>query len=144
MSTEKYMELAMGQAMEGKTPFGAVIVWHNQVVASAYNTVKQSMDPTAHAEVNAIREACQEVFNNKLEDARLYTTCEPCPMCAAAAFFAGIRDIYYGASIPTISQYLPQIHLRAKEVLLHADNSVEVEQLKDYAKTCEVLLRQYA
>ena len=141
---ENFMDLAIDKAHEGKTPFGAVIVQDKEVLSAVYNTTSQANDPTAHAEVNAIRQACQYIGGSKLQGTVLYTTCEPCPMCAAAAFFAGIQDIYYGASIPTISQYLPQMHLRAKEVLLHADVPVGVEQMKDYAKTCEVLLRQYS
>ena len=141
---ENFMDLAINKAHEGKTPFGAVIVQDKEVLSAVYNTTSQANDPTAHAEVNAIRQACQYIGGSKLQGTVLYTTCAPCPMCTAAAFFAGIQDIYYGASIPTISQYLPQMHLRAKEVLLHADVSVGIEQMKDYAKTCEVLLGQYS
>lgn len=140
---EKYMELALEKAEEGKTPFGAVIVQNGKVLASAYNTVRQSLDPTAHAEINAIRAACKVVSEYKLKDAVLYTTCEPCPMCATAAAFARIGHIYYGASIPTISHYLPQIHIRAEELLQKADMSMFIEQKEEYKKTCEVLLRQF-
>lgn len=139
---EIHMDQALKMAQKGITPFGAVVVYHGEVLASAYNTVKQTMDPTAHAEVNAIREACRKVEADKLPGAELFTTCEPCPMCAAAAFFAGISHIYYGADIPTIARYLPQIHLRATEVVGKADRAMKVIQLgevDDFVK----LLKKY-
>ena len=138
------MQLAIAKAEEGQTPFGAVIVRQGEVLAAVFNTVKPSNDPTAHAEVNAIREACKRISRTKVEGAQLFTTCEPCPMCAAAASFAGLQDIYYGATIPTISQYLPQIHLRAGEVLKQADTAVSVRQMEKYADACEELLRQFS
>lgn len=140
---EKYMTLAVHQAHEGQTPFGAVIVRDGEVLAAVHNTVRRSNDPTAHAEVNAIREACKHAASHKLPGAALYTTCEPCPMCSSAAFFAGIRHIYYGASIPTISRYLPQIHLSAGSLLAQADAKVVVTQQGNEADF-EALLRQYS
>lgn len=135
--------MAVAKAREGSTPFGAVVVQQGQVIAATYNTVKQSVDPTAHAEVNAIREACKQLQSSKLQDAVLYTTCEPCPMCTGAAFFAGISHIFFGADIPTISRYLPQVHLRAAEILKLADRHIEIRQAEDLAEF-EKLLIQYS
>lgn len=80
-------------------PFGAVIVRDGNILAATGNSVATDNDPTAHAEVNAIRVACKAVGAPSLEGATLYASCEPCPMCYAAAFWAGIGRIYYAASI---------------------------------------------
>jgi guanine deaminase len=77
-------------------PFGAVIVRDGRVLAEGWNEVTSSNDPTAHAEVVAIRRACQAVGNFSLAGATLYTSCEPCPMCLASAYWARISRIVYG------------------------------------------------
>lgn len=79
-------------------PFGAVIVREGRIVAEAVNTVTATNDPTAHAEVNAIRAAARALNSFTLTGCRLYTSCQPCPMCLAAAWWARIDGIYYGAS----------------------------------------------
>jgi guanine deaminase len=76
-------------------PFGAVIVRDGKVLAEGWNEVTSSNDPTAHAEVTAIRRACQTVGSFSLEGATLYTSCEPCPMCLASAYWARITRIVY-------------------------------------------------
>jgi guanine deaminase len=82
------------QAGEGG-PFGAVIARHGQVLAEGWNQVTSSNDPTAHAEVVAIRRACRAVDTFALEGAVLYASCEPCPMCLASAYWARISRIVY-------------------------------------------------
>lgn len=77
-------------------PFGAVIVRDGQVLAEGWNEVTSSNDPTAHAEVVAIRRACKAVGSFSLAGATLYTSCEPCPMCLASAYWARISRIVYG------------------------------------------------
>ena len=77
-------------------PFGAVIVRNNEIIARGYNKVLSSNDPTAHAEVDAIRKACQAVGNYQLADCELYTSCEPCPMCLGAIYWARLRKVYFG------------------------------------------------
>ncbi|HMD77888.1 MAG TPA: nucleoside deaminase [Terracidiphilus sp.] len=79
-------------------PFGAVIACDGVIVAEAVNTVTAAHDPTAHAEVNAIRAACQALGAFTLAGCELYASCQPCPMCLAAAYWARIGAIYYGAS----------------------------------------------
>lgn len=83
----------------GQSPFGCAIAIGDQIVSRAHNTVVLSTDITAHAEVNAIRQACTEVGNIFLTDAVVATTCEPCPMCMAALHWARVGTVYYGASI---------------------------------------------
>ena len=78
-------------------PFGAVIVREGRIVGEGVNTVTAAHDPTAHGEVNAIREASKALGAFSLAGCQLYTSCEPCPMCLAAAYWARIDAIYYGA-----------------------------------------------
>ncbi len=80
-------------------PFGAVVVRAGHIVGRGHNTVVDSKDPTAHAEMNAIREASRVLGRFDLSDCELYTTCEPCPMCYAAAYWARIPRIYRGATM---------------------------------------------
>jgi guanine deaminase len=77
-------------------PFGAVIVRDGQVVATGVNLVTSTNDPTAHAEVTAIRNACRELSTFQLDGCTIYTSCEPCPMCLAAIYWARCKAIYYG------------------------------------------------
>ena len=79
-------------------PFGAVVVREGRVVSRAWNRVILENDPTAHAEVNAIREACRLLGRFHLEDCELYTSCEPCPMCLGAIYWAGLPIVYYAAT----------------------------------------------
>ncbi len=79
-------------------PFGAVIVKNGKVIAEGWNRVTSTNDPTAHAEVTAIRNACKELNNFSLEGCEIYTSCEPCPMCLAAIYWARLDKIYYANS----------------------------------------------
>jgi tRNA(Arg) A34 adenosine deaminase TadA len=76
-------------------PFGAVIVKDGKIIAEGWNEVTSALDPTAHAEVTAIRRACQAVGSFSLEGATLYSSCEPCPMCLAATYWARIARLVY-------------------------------------------------
>lgn len=76
-------------------PFGAVIVKDGKIVAEGWNRVTSTNDPTAHAEVSAIREACKNLNTFELDGCEIYTSCEPCPMCLAAIYWARINRIYY-------------------------------------------------
>ncbi len=77
-------------------PFGAVIVRDNRIIGRGCNQVTSSNDPTAHAEITAIRAACKHLKTFRLDDCDLYTSCEPCPMCLAAIYWARIRSVCYG------------------------------------------------
>lgn len=96
---KKFIKMACELASENIDndggPFGAVIVSDGKVVATGCNRVTANNDPTAHAEVNAIRAACRKRKNFKLEDCVIYSSCEPCPMCLSAIYWAGISKIYY-------------------------------------------------
>lgn len=88
--------LANGSVMKGGGPFGAVIVKDGEIIAEGSNSVTIQNDPTAHAEVTAIREACRRLGTFHLEGCTIYTSCEPCPMCLGAIYWAGIKQIFYG------------------------------------------------
>lgn len=90
------IDLSIENVRNGGGPFGAVIVRNGEVVATGVNNVVPHCDPTAHAEVSAIRKACQKVGNFKLDGCTIYTSCEPCPMCLSAIYWAGIERIFYG------------------------------------------------
>jgi tRNA(adenine34) deaminase len=98
------MDLALKTAenagKSGEVPIGCVIVRGYEVIATAGNRTLTDRDPTAHAEILAIREAAEKIGTERLVDCDLYVTLEPCTMCAAAISFARIRRLYYGAADP--------------------------------------------
>jgi tRNA(adenine34) deaminase len=100
-AAKPYMEIALDEARDaasrGEVPVGAVIVKSGVIIARASNRTRERNDPTAHAEILAIRMACEAVGDERLTDADLYVTLEPCTLCAAAISFARIRRLYYGA-----------------------------------------------
>ncbi|MAU20987.1 MAG: tRNA-specific adenosine deaminase [Martelella sp.] len=99
-----FMALALTEAeaaaARGEVPIGAVVVLDGRVIASAGNRTREMADPTAHAEILALREACRELGSERLPGAHLYVTLEPCAMCAAAISFARVERLYYGAADP--------------------------------------------
>lgn len=102
MTKEDLMRRAIRLAVEnvahGGGPFGAVIAKDGEIVAEGVNRVTASHDPTAHAEVSAIREACRQLKTFDLTGCEIYTSCEPCPMCLGAIYWAHLDRIYYGAN----------------------------------------------
>lgn len=100
---DSFMREAVEAAREGVSrgdggPFGAVVVLDGRVVARAWNRVIREQDPTAHAEVCAVREACRTLGRFHLEDCDLYASCEPCPMCLGAIYWARLRRVFYAAT----------------------------------------------
>ena len=89
------IQLSIKSVNIGTGPFGAVIVKNNKIISEGFNTVTLANDPTSHAEIVAIRNACKVLNNFSLEDCDLYTTCEPCPMCLSAIYWARISKVYY-------------------------------------------------
>jgi guanine deaminase len=89
--------LASESIAKGGGPFGAVIVKNKMIISEAHNTVFLSNDPTAHAEVSAIRKAAEALGSFDLTGCSLYTSCEPCPMCLGAIYWAGIRKVVYAS-----------------------------------------------
>ncbi len=94
---EKAVELAKENVERGGGPFGAIIVKGEEIIATGSNSVTLSNDPTAHAEVSAIRNACKKLGSFQLTDCTLYTSCEPCPMCLGAIYWARPKKVYFAA-----------------------------------------------
>jgi tRNA(Arg) A34 adenosine deaminase TadA len=103
MDPVELMKLAIEKSRQGilagQSPFGCAIARNGQVLSCSHNTVVLTTDITAHAEVNAIREACRTTGDIFLDGAIVATTCEPCPMCMAALHWARVDTVYYGATI---------------------------------------------
>ena len=102
MCKAKFMQMAIDLEVENVAnnggPFGAVIVRGDEIVATGANRVTASCDPTAHAEVSAIRNACDKLGTFDLSGCDIYTSCEPCPMCLGAIYWAHLDRIYYGCN----------------------------------------------
>lgn len=103
MERKKFMERAIELSLQGSSegkggPFGAVIVKNGKIIGEAYNQVTSTNDPTAHAEVMAIRDACKNLNSFDLTDCEVYTSCEPCPMCLGAIYWSRVVKIYYANS----------------------------------------------
>ena len=103
MYEEKFMREAIRLAVENVKqgtggPFGAVVVKEGKIIAACANTVTPDCDPTAHAEVNAIREACRELDTFQLGGCEIYASCEPCPMCLGAIYWARPSRVYYAST----------------------------------------------
>ena len=92
---KRAIELSIESVNKDGGPFGCVIVKENKIIAEGSNKVTPSNDPTAHGEIVAIREACKKINNFTLKGCELYSTCEPCPMCLSAIYWARIEKIYY-------------------------------------------------
>ena len=92
----KAIELSIDNVKNGGGPFGAVIVRGDEIIATGVNRVTANNDPTAHAEVSAIRAACERLGTFNLEGCEIYTSCEPCPMCLGAIYWAHLDKMYYG------------------------------------------------
>ncbi len=92
------IELATLSARDEGGPFGAVIVKDGEVIGKGHNQVTSNCDPSAHAEIIAIREACQYLNSHRLDDCTIYSSCEPCPMCLSAIYWARIPRLVYAAS----------------------------------------------
>lgn len=92
----KAIEISQISIEEGGGPFGAVIVQGGIIIATGNNKVTKNNDPTAHAEIEAIRDACKKLGKFKLNNCTIYTSCEPCPMCLSAIYWSGIKRVFYG------------------------------------------------
>lgn len=95
---ERAVTLAEKNVFLGGGPFGAVIVKDGKILSESGNSVTTGNDPTAHAEVNAIRKACQSLGTYDLSGAEIYCSCEPCPMCLGAIYWARLKGIYFAAT----------------------------------------------
>lgn len=117
------IDLAVENVRSGKGgPFGAVIVKQNQIIATGVNSVTATNDPTAHAEIAAIRSACRALDSFQLDGCELYTSCEPCPMCLGAIYWARLATYYFACTRTTATEagfddafIYDQLHLRTED-----------------------------
>ena len=139
----KLMQAAIDVAVLNKTPFGAVLAMGDEIFVTAANQTKQLSDPTAHAELLAIRKLAGHLQKTDLSGFTLYTTCEPCPMCMSAAIWAKVDGIIYGCSIGAISEFMDQINVRSEYM-----NKFALKQVKITGgfmeNECYNLLRWYS
>ncbi len=131
--SDKFMlraiELSIKSVKSGTGPFGAVIVKDNKIISEGNNTVTSSNDPTSHAEIVAVRNACKKINNFSLKGFNLYTTCEPCPMCLSAIYWARIDSIYYA-------------NTRNDAQKINFDDSAIYEELKKDIKNRKIPMHQ--
>ncbi|MDD2781592.1 nucleoside deaminase [Sulfuricurvum sp.] len=140
-----WMESALKEALKGMNaneggPFGALIIRDSKIISSAHNEVLKTNDPTAHAEINAIRKASRALGKFDLSDCVLYTTCYPCPMCMGAIFWARIPTVYYASSMDAAAEggFDDRVFY---EMILHPESSLDLRPI-DAAKGKE-LFRQW-
>ena len=141
-----FMQLALAQARLaadcGEVPVGAVLVKDGQVIASAHNTPIAAHDPTAHAEITALRMAAQALGNYRLNGCTLYVTLEPCAMCCGAMLHARLARVVFGAPDPKTGAAGSVLNLFAHQQLNH---QTQVEQVHDgvLQHACAAVLREF-
>jgi tRNA(Arg) A34 adenosine deaminase TadA len=148
MTDEQYMALAVEAAKKGlaagQSPFGAAIVKDGKLVLATHNVVLLTVDSTAHAEVNAIRQACKRLNTIDLAGCTIYSTTEPCPMCFSAIHWAKIRRIVYGASIDDAKKAgFSELMISNETMCEEGGAKIEIVS-RVLREECAELLRTYA
>jgi tRNA(Arg) A34 adenosine deaminase TadA len=152
----RFMQVAIDLAKENLKrnnggPFGAVVVKDGEIVGKGVNQVTTELDPSSHAEVVAIRDACKRLNTYNLESCELYSSCEPCPMCLGAIYWARIKKLYYAATkedaakaefrdsqiyqefaLPKEKRSIPTLQLMHKEAIQLFDTWSDLDQKIDY------------
>jgi guanine deaminase len=131
MDPTTLMQLAIEKCRQGiaagQSPFGCAIARDDEVISCSHNTVVLTTDITAHAEVNAIREACKNIGSIFLDGSIVATTCEPCPMCMSALHWARVDTVYYGATIDDADEAgFNELQLPAAQLLQIGNSSVKL------------------
>ena len=132
---EHFMQEAVNAAVQGMNnneggPFGCVVVKDGKIIGRGNNKVTSTNDPTAHAEVTAIREACKHLNSYQLDGCDIFTSCEPCPMCLGAIYWARPDKVYYGSNQIDAAQIGFDDEFIYKEIPLpYSDRSIPFEQL---------------
>jgi tRNA(Arg) A34 adenosine deaminase TadA len=157
MSEENQRFMAMVLAMSEENidagnggPFAAIIVRNGEIIGRGVNSVTLSHDPTAHAEINAIRQACLSISGFQLTDCDVYTSCEPCPMCLGAIYWARPRQIYYAAQREDAGlagfedEYIyNEMHLAPQQRTIPATQLMRGEAVKILLKWKESEIREH-
>lgn len=145
------IKLAETNSKNGHGPFGALIVKNGEILSKASNSVTETNDPTAHAEINAIRKACKKIRNFSLQDCIIYSSCEPCPMCLSAIYWARIKTVYFAATkkdaekagfidnfiyeqfhLPLELRSIPCIHIDHEKAIIPFNTWETIEKKKKY------------
>lgn len=144
---EQASQLSYDNIARGGGPFGAVIVKDNEVVSTGANSVTLLNDPTAHAEVLAIRAACARLKDFRLDGCIVYSSCEPCPMCLSALYWAGVKKIFYGntkedaAAIDFSDQFIYEELARERPYrrlpAIHVDGTSAIRAFEKWAATTD-------
>lgn len=140
-------DIASQNIDKGGGPFGAVIVKDGEVIATGANSVTLDLDPTAHAEVNALRRACKLTGDFKLTGCSIYCSCEPCPMCLSALYWTGVSRIFY-ANTQTdaaainfsdhfIYEEIARPHLRRSIPCIHIDEPAAIDHFKKWSQKAD-------
>jgi guanine deaminase len=137
------MKAAIEIAEKNSTPFGAALAMGDEIFVTAANQTKKLHDPTAHAELLAIRRLASNLNKTDLSGFTLYTTCEPCPMCMGAVIWAKIDTVFYGCDIPSISKKMPQIDLRSIDINKKSFHNMTI-QGGVLENSCMELLQQFS
>jgi len=127
----RFMSIAIEEArigiQNGQTPFGACIVKDNEVISVASNSVWKDMDITAHAEINAIRQACKKLHSIELTGCTIYSTTEPCPMCFSACHWARISRIVFGSRIEDAKRFgFSEMPISNEKMKSMGDSRIEI------------------
>jgi tRNA(Arg) A34 adenosine deaminase TadA len=144
---QKAIELSIDNVKQNKGgPFGAVVVKDGKIIATGANCVTSDNDPTAHAEVTAIRNACKALGSFQLDDCEIYTSCEPCPMCLGAIYWARPKVVYYGNTKADAAEIDFDDQFIYDELGLHlSDRNLKmVEFMRDEANEAFKLWQQHA
>lgn len=135
----KAIQLSIENVKNGGGPFGAVIVKGNEIVATGVNRVTANCDPTAHAEVSAIREAARKLGTFDLSGCEIYTSCEPCPMCLGAIYWAHLDKMYYGNTKADAKEIgfddsfiYDELELKPEDRKLHSENLLHNEAIRAF------------
>jgi tRNA(adenine34) deaminase len=123
---KRFMQLAVNEAKNADYPFGAIIVRDGKVLALGKNTCKRDADPTAHAEMMAIRSFLRGHEPDDFKEATIYASGEPCPMCMGAIIWCGFKRLVYAASIAQLATKIGQIDITAREIA-NATSFIEIE-----------------
>jgi len=129
---QKTIQLAIDNVTHGGGPFGAMVVKDGKIIATGVNQVTSTFDPTAHAEVVAIRAACKALKNFELAGCEIYCSCEPCPMCLGAIYWARPAHVYFAATaVAAADAGFDDSFIKAQISLPFAQQYVPIEQLTD-------------
>ena len=135
MNHDKHMSEVVKAAIQGMNaneggPFGCIVVKDGEIVGRGNNKVTSTNDPTAHAEITAIRQACKNLGSFQLDDCIIYTSCEPCPMCLGAIYWARPKKVYYGCNQRDAADIGFDDQFIYKEILLpYEQRSIPFEQI---------------